>query len=94
MSFFFAKSNFHFIRKMNLFCGGKFLKKVPYKGSLKGDPWKLIFSFSDSEKLTHSKNQPSWQPVNQTSELDSHPGCHSIRPVNWTAILAVTQSNQ
>ena len=24
----------------------------------------------------------------------SHPGCHSIKPVNWTAILAVTQSNQ
>ena len=31
---------------------------------------------------------------NQTSQLDSHPGSHSIKPVNLTAILAVTQSNQ
>ena len=43
---------------------------------------------------SHSKNQPSWQSLNQTSKLDSHPGCHSIKPVNCTAILAVTQSNQ
>ena len=41
-----------------------------------------------------STGQPSWLPLNQTSKLDSHPGCHSIKPVNWTAILAVTQSNQ
>ena len=32
--------------------------------------------------------------LNQTSQLDSHPCCHSIKPVNWTAILAVTQSDQ
>ena len=30
------------------------------------------------------------QPILRTS----HPGCHSIKPVNWTAILAVIQSNQ
>ena len=43
---------------------------------------------------SHSKNQPSWLSFNQTSKLDIHPGCHSIKPLNWTAILAVTQSNQ
>ena len=43
-------------------------------------------------ETTHSKNQPSWQPINQTSKLDSHPGSHSIKPVNCTAILAATQS--
>ena len=32
--------------------------------------------------------------LNQAIQLDSHPGSHSIEPVNWTAILAVTQSNQ
>ena len=39
---------------MNLFCGGKFLKRYPGKlisWFLGKDPWKLIFSFSDSEKL-------------------------------------------
>ena len=30
------------------------------------------------------------QPILRTG----HPGSHSIKPVNWTAILAVTQSNQ
>ena len=45
-------------------------------------PWKLIFSFSDSDELTHSRNQPSWQPLNQTSQLDSHPGSHSIKPAS------------
>ena len=30
------------------------------------------------------------QPILRTS----HPGPHSIKPVNWTAILAVIQSNQ
>ena len=43
---------------------------------------------------SHSKNQPSWLSFNQARQLDSHPGCHSIKSVNWTAILAVTQSNQ
>ena len=41
----------------------------------------------------HSKIRPSWQSFNQTIKLDSHPGCHSITQVNWTAILAVTQSD-
>ena len=41
-----------------------------------------------------STGQPSWQSLNQSSKLDSHPGCRSIKPVNWTAILAATQSNQ
>ena len=31
---------------------------------------------------SHSKNQPSWLSLNQTSKLDSHPGCHSIKPVS------------
>ena len=39
-----------------------------------------------------STGQPSWLSLNQTSKLDSHPGCHSIKTVNWTAILAITQS--
>ena len=43
---FWEKSNFHFIRKMNLFYGGKFLKR-----SLVSGPRKLIFSCSDSENL-------------------------------------------
>ena len=45
-------------------------------------------------ETTHSKNKPSWQPLNQTSQLDSNPGSHSIKPGKWTAILAATQSNQ
>ena len=36
---FWEKSIFHFIRKMNLFYGGNFLERTP---------WKLIFSLSDS----------------------------------------------
>merc|ERR1712023_25330 len=32
--------------------------------------------------------------LNQTSQLDSHPGSHSIKQVNEPAILAATQSNQ
>ena len=44
-------------------------------------------------KTTRSKNQPSWLSFNQTSKLDSHPGCHSIKTLNWAAILAVIQSN-
>ena len=39
---------------MNLFCGGNFLK-----GSLGKDPWKLIFSFSDSEKLLYVLKLPA-----------------------------------
>ena len=41
-----------------------------------------------------STGQLYWLSSNQTSKLDSHPGCHSIKPVNSTAILAATQSNQ
>ena len=33
-------------------------------------------------------------PIHQKGQLDSHPGSHSIKPVSWTAILAVIQSNQ
>ena len=39
----------------------------------------------------------TWDPGNTGSQSilrTSHPGCHSIKPVNCTAILAVTQSNQ
>ena len=39
----------------------------------------------------------TWDPGNTGSQAilrTSHPGCHSIKPVNWTAILAVIQSNQ
>ena len=39
---------------MNLFCGGNFLK-----GSLGKDPWKLIFSFSDSEKHLYVLKLPA-----------------------------------
>ena len=39
---------------MNLFYGGNFLK-----GSLWKDPWKLIFSFSDSEKLLYVLKLPA-----------------------------------
>ena len=70
------KSIFHFITKMNLFCGGNFLKR-----SLGKDPLEAyIFIF--------------WFWKAPICQLDSHPGCHSIKPVNWTAILAATQSNQ
>ena len=64
----------HFITKMNLFCGGKFLRRSLLRGPLEA----YIFIFLKSWK----------QPILRTS----HPGCHSIKPVNWTAILAVTQS--
>ena len=63
---------------------------------------RILFDLNASKNLgswkywisSHSKIQPSWLSFNQPSKLDSHPGCHSIKPVNWTAILAVTQSNQ
>ena len=51
----------------------------------------IILAVTQSNQTT---GQPSWQSLNQTSQLDSHPGSHSIKPVNLTAILAVTQSNQ
>ena len=66
------------------------------KGSLLEVPWKLIFLFSDYEKLlsfnwtailavtqsNQSTGQPSWLSLNPTSKLDSPPGCHSIKPVS------------
>ena len=70
------KSFFYFITKMNLFCGGKFLKRSLIRGPLEA----YIFIFWKYWK----------QPILRTS----HPGSHSIKPVNWTAILAVTQSHQ
>ena len=76
MRIFGKKSKFHFIRKMNLFCGGNFLKRYLIRGPLEA----YIFIFWKYWK----------QPILRTS----HPGCHSIKPVNWTAILAVTQSNR
>ena len=39
----------------------------------------------------------TWDPGNTASQANlrtSHPSCHSIKLVNWTAILAVVQSNQ
>ena len=39
----------------------------------------------------------TWDPGNTGSQAilrTSHPGCHSIKQENWTAILAVIQSNQ
>ena len=63
---------------------------------------KLIFQFFDPSKMDlnapnpskRSTGQPSWRSLNQTSQPDSHPGSHSIKPVSWTAILAVAQSSQ
>jgi len=63
------KSLLHFITKMNLFYGGKFLKRSPWMliscflertlGSLHLHFWKLIFSFSDSEKLLYVLKLPA-----------------------------------
>ena len=39
----------------------------------------------------------TWDPGNTGSQAilrTSHPGCHSIERVNWTAILAVIQSDE
>ena len=44
--------------------------------------------------LNASKNLGSWKYWKQHILRTSHPGSHSIKPVNWIAILAVTQSNQ
>ena len=51
--------------------------------------FKKEFKSPSSRKLA-----PLAPNSNQTSQLGSHPGSHSIKPVNLTAILAVTQSNQ
>ena len=75
-SFFWEKSLSHFIRKMNLFCRGNFLKRSIIRRRLEA----YIFTFRKYWK----------QPILRTS----HPGSHSIKPVNWSAILAATQSNQ
>ena len=64
-----------------------------YSGAKKSSDGQLN-SHPGSKQSNQSTGQPSWLQLNQTSKLDSHPGCHSIKPVNWTAILAVTQSNQ
>ena len=53
--------------------------------------WTAILATTQSNQST---NQPSWPPLNQSSQRTSHPGCHSIKPVNEPAILAATQSNQ
>ena len=66
----------HFIRKMKLSRGGKFLKRSPIRGPLEA----YIFIF--------------WKYWRHPILRTSHPGSHSIKPVNWTAILGVTQSNQ
>ena len=73
---FWEKYIFHFIRKINLFHGGNFLKRSLVRGPLEA----YIFIF--------------WKYWKQPILTISHPGSHSIKPVNWTAILAVTQSNQ
>ena len=49
-----------------------------------------------------SNNSGSWrywiQPIlrssNQTTQLDSHPGCNSMKTVNSTAMLAATQPSK
>ena len=73
--------------KFKLFFG----RYHPGSHSIKPDNWTAILAVTQSNQST---GQPSWQSLNQTSQLDSHPGSHSIKPVNWTAILAATQSNQ
>ena len=62
-----------------------------YWTSIQPVNWTAILAVTQSSQST---GQPSWQSLNQTSQLDSHPGSHSITPVNWTAILAATQSDQ
>ena len=42
--------------------------------------------------LNASKNLGSWEYWKQPILRTSHPCSHSIKPVNWTAILAATQS--
>ena len=75
MLIFRKKTIFDSIRNVNLFRGGKFLKRSLTRVPLEA----YIFIFWKYWK----------QPILRTS----HPGCHSIKPVNWTAILAVIQSN-
>ena len=66
---------------------------ISYSGA-KNSSDSQLNSHPGRKQSNQSTGQPSWLHLNQTSKLDSHPGCHSIKPVNWTAILAVTQSNQ
>ena len=55
-----------------------------------------INDFKDLEcnTLANNTKQPSRKSLNQTIKLDSHPGSHSIKQVNETAIPEVTQSNR
>ena len=56
--------------------------------------WKsIIFKGLECNTLANNTKQPSRKSLNQTIKLDSHPGSHSIKPLNWTAIPEVTQSN-
>ena len=52
-----------------------------YWTSIKPVNWTAILAATQSNQST---GQPSWQSLNQTSQLDSHPGSHSIKPGNWT----------
>ena len=53
----------------------------------------MIFKDLECNTLANNTKQPSRKSLNQTIKLDSHPGSHSIKPLNWTAIPEVTQSN-
>ena len=63
----------------------------PGSHSIKPANWTAILAVTRSNQST---GQPSWQSLNQTSQLDSHPGSHSIKTVNWTAILGSHELKQ
>ena len=50
-----------------------------YWTSFKSVNWTAILAVTQSNQ---SAGQPSWLSLNQTSKLDSHPGCHSIKPAS------------
>ena len=56
-----------------------------YWTSIKSVNWTAILAATQSNQST---GQPSWLSLNQTSKLDSHPSCHSIKPVSesWRPI--------
>ena len=50
-----------------------------YWTSIKPVNWTAILAVTQSNQST---GQPSWQSLNQTRQLDSHPGSHSIKPAS------------
>ena len=61
-----------------------------YWTSIKPVNWTAILAATQSNQSTilavtqsnPSTGQPSWQSLNQTKQLDSHPGSHSIKPAS------------